>query len=105
MIQVTDDFVIDSDGTQYVMGRLGKRLNKNKGMIEEFIRDPSYYATFSQAILGVSRRMRAEAIKNTNGKLSLALAALKQADIRLIEALKTYDGITVSRTEDNHDRK
>ena len=42
MIQVIDDFVIDSDGTQYVMGRLGKRLNKNKGAIEEFIRDPSY---------------------------------------------------------------
>ena len=42
MIQVIDDFVIDSDSTQYVMGRLGKRLNKNKGAIEEFIRDPSY---------------------------------------------------------------
>ncbi|MDD6936032.1 MAG: hypothetical protein SPG80_07100 [Candidatus Ventricola sp.] len=105
MIQVIDDFVIDSDGTQYVMGRLGKRLNKNKGAIEEFIRDPSYYATFSQAILGVSRRMRAEAIKNTNGELSLALAALKQADMRLIEALKAYDGITVTITEGNHDRK
>ena len=104
MIQVIDDFVIDSDGTQYVMGRLGKRLNKNKGAIEEFIRDPSYYATFSQAILGVSRRMRAEAIKNTNGELSLALATLKQADMRLIESLKTYDGVTVRRNSENPDR-
>ena len=49
--------------------------------------------------------MRAEAIKNTNGELSLALAALKQADMRLIEALKAYDGITVTITEGNHDRK
>ncbi len=94
MIHVIDDFVIDSDGTQYLMGKLAKRINKKTGVDEEFIRTPSYYSSFSQAILGVSRRMRIEAIKDADGTLADALAVIRAADARLEEAVKVYDGGT-----------
>ena len=55
MIHVIDDYVIDSDGTQYIMGKIGTSISKKDGSEVKYIKNPAYYGTITSALLGVSR--------------------------------------------------
>lgn len=59
MIHVIDDYVIDCDGSQYIMGKIGTSISKKDGSEVKYIKNPSYYGTITSDLLGVSRRRRA----------------------------------------------
>ena len=94
MIHVIDKWVIDSDGKTYTGGELATRTLKD-GTKEEYIKDAFYYRTLTGCIRAISRRMRAEAIKNMDGNLESALAAVQAADKRLMDAIGVFDGIEI----------
>lgn len=94
MIHVIDDWVIDSDGKQYVCGRLAKSKDKS-GEMKDCIRDPFYYSTVSGCLQALSRRLRLEAIKNTDGGLDALLGAVRGCDTRLIDALSVFQEVEV----------
>lgn len=94
MIKVLDKYVIDSDGRQFVAGKLASRVN-NKGETEEYIKDPMYFPSFAMCLHGINRRMRLEAIKNADGDMEAAIAAIKAADERLMKVIAKYDDIEV----------
>ena len=96
MIHVIDDYVIDSDGTQYLMGKLGESISKKDGTKCVYIKNPSYFGTISSALLAISRRLRAEAVKCTTGSLEDAYEAIRRADERLINAVSKFDDIKVT---------
>ena len=94
MIRVVDRWVIDSDGKTYTGGKLATRTLKD-GTTEEYIKDPFYHSTFAGCVQAISRRMRAEAIKNTDGDMEAAIAAIQAADKRLLKAVGKFDEIEV----------
>ena len=94
MIRVMDKWVIDSDGKTFTGGKLATRTLKD-GAKEEYIKDAFYYSTLAGCVQAISRRMRAEAIKNTDGGIEAALAAVQAADKRLIKAIEKFEGIRV----------
>lgn len=94
MIHVINDFVVTSDGTQYIMGRLAKSKKKD-GTEVEYIRQPHYYSTLSSALMGISRLMRAEAVKDTKGTLEDLYEAIKRSDNELLRAFSKVDGVVV----------
>ena len=63
MIHVIDDYVIDCDGSHYIMGKIGTSISKKDGSEVKYINSPSYYGAITSALLGVSRSRRAEAVK------------------------------------------
>lgn len=91
MIRVIDDFVIDSDGTQFICGKLGHAVSKKDKTPYDYVKNPSYYTNFSGALRGISRRLRLEAIKDTNGDMKAACEAIKRCDERMIEAISQFD--------------
>lgn len=93
MIKVIDKYVIDSDGRQFVAGKLASRVKE--GQTEEYIKDPMYYPSFALCLHGINRRMRLEAIKNTDGDIEAAIEAIKKADDRLMKVIAKYDDIEV----------
>lgn len=94
MIKVLDKYVIDSDGKQFVAGKLASRVNK-EGQTEEYIKDPMYYPSFALCLHGINRRMRLEAIRNADGDIDAAIEAIKKADERLMKVIAKYDDIEV----------
>lgn len=94
MIHVIDNWVIDSDGKTYTGGKLSTRTRKD-GTTEVYIKDAFYYSTLTGCIRAISMRMRAQAIKNIDGNLESALAALQAADKRLMDAISVFDGIEI----------
>lgn len=92
MIHVIDKWVIDSDGKTYTGGKLATRTLKD-GTKEEYIKDAFYYSTLAGCIHAISRRMRAEAIKNMDGNLEAAIEAVQAADKRLMDTISVFDGI------------
>lgn len=96
MIKVIDKWVIDTDGKQYVGGKLAKRVNNTTGETEEYIQQPFYHTTFAGCIKAISARLRMEAIKNIDGDLEAATKAIQAADNRLLKAMGVYDEIEVS---------
>lgn len=99
MIRVIDDWVITSDGSQYILGKMRTLTNRNTGEQYEAMGSFSYYPTFSSALMAVSRRLRAEAIKEADGTLKDACEAIRYADERLIGALSIFDEIKIERSE------
>lgn len=95
MIHVIDDYVIDSDGTQYIMGKIGTSISKKDGSKVKYIKNPSYYGTITSALLGISRRRRAEAVKDTNGDLNDLYKAIRACDMQMIKAVSKFDNIKV----------
>lgn len=95
MVHVINDFYIDSDGTQYIMGKLGKTINKKTGEECFYIKSPSYYTSFASALMGISRQMRREAIKGTEGVIKDACEAIKESDEALIRAISVFDDIVI----------
>lgn len=93
MIKVLDKWVIDSDGKQFVAGKLASRVKD--GQTEEYIRDPMYHTTFAGCVQAISKRMRLEAIKNADGDMEAAIAAIRAADNRLMKAIGKFDDIEV----------
>lgn len=96
MIKVIDKWVIDTDGKQYIGGKLAVRTLKD-GTTEEYIQSPFYYSNIVGCIKAVSERLRMEAIKRTNGDLESAILAIQAADKRLIKALGAVDEIEVRK--------
>ena len=94
MIKVLDKWVIDADGKQFVAGKLASRVNKD-GQTEEYIKDPMYHTTFAGCVQAISKRMRLEAIRNTDGDMEAAIEAIKKADARLMKAIGKFDDIEV----------
>ena len=94
MIKVIDKWVIDTDGKQYICGKLASRVTK-EGITEEYIKDPCYYTNLAGCVRGISRRLRMEAIKNTDGDADALLAAVRGADTRLMKALGVFDDLEV----------
>lgn len=99
MIHVIDDYVIDSDGTQYMMGKLGESISKKDGTKCVYIKNPSYYGTISSALLAISRRLRADAVKDTTGTLNDAYEAIRRADERLIKAVEKFGDIKIVKLD------
>lgn len=94
MVKVLDKWVIDSDGKQFVAGKLASRPTKD-GTTEEYIRDPMYHTSFAGCVQAISKRMRLEAIKSTDGDMEAAIAAIQAADKRLMKAIGKFDDIEV----------
>lgn len=95
MIHVIDKYVIDTDGRQYVVGKLASRTLKD-GTTEEYIKDPCYYRSIAVCLEAISSRLRMAAIKRTDGDLEAAYKAIQGADNRLIKVISTaFDGIEV----------
>lgn len=94
MIRVIDRWVIDTDGKQYVGGKLARRTLKD-GTTEEYIQTPFYHTTFAGCLKAISARLRMETIKDTNGDLAAATKAIQAADKRLLKALGAFDEIEV----------
>lgn len=92
MIHVVGKWVIDSDGKIYTGGKLATRTLKD-GTKEEYIKDAFYYSTLAGCVQAISRRMRAEAIKNMDGSMEAALEAVRAADKRLMDAIGAFDEI------------
>lgn len=102
MIHVIDNWVIDSDGKTYTGGKLATRTLKG-GTKEEYIKDAFYHSTLAGCIQAISRRMRAEAIKDMDGDLESALAAVQAADKRLVDAIGVFDGIEIVQKSGRRD--
>ena len=94
MIHVIDKWVIDSDGKTYTGGKLATRTLKD-GTKEEYIKDAFYHSTLAGCIQAISRRMRAEAIKNMDGNIEAAIEAVQAAYKRLMDAIGVFDGIEI----------
>lgn len=94
MVRVVDRWVIDSDGKNYTGGKLATRTLKD-GTTEEYIKDPFYYTTFAGCVRAISRRMRAEAIKNMDGDMEAAIKAIQAADKRLLKAIGAFNDVEV----------
>lgn len=94
MIHVMNKFVIDTDGRQYIVGKLASRKTK-EGATEEYIKDATYFTSISRAVEDVCRRVRMEAIARTDGDLEAACKAIHAADTRLIKALGVFAEIEV----------
>ena len=94
MIKVIDRWVIDTDGKQYIGGKLATRTLKD-GTTEEYIQAPFYHITFAGCLKAISARLRMEAIKDTTGDLAAATKAIQAADKRLLKALGAFDEIEV----------
>ena len=99
MIHVIDDYVIDSDGTQYIMGKIGTSISKKDGSEVKYIKNPSYYGTITSALLGISRRRRAEAVKDTNGDLKDLYEAIRACDTQMIKAVSKFDELKVEKRD------
>ena len=104
MIRVFDKWVIDSDGRQYSCGELGtiKVKIKNEAGEEELvdkesIKSPMYHTTFVGCLQALSRRMRQKVIKDMDGTLENAIAAIQAVDKRLMDAM----GVVSSLSFDN----
>lgn len=95
MIHVIDDYVIDCDGSQYIMGKIGTSISKKDGSEVKYIKNPSYYGTITSALLGVSRRRRAEAVKDTNGDLNDLYEAIRACDTQMLKAIGKFDNLKV----------
>lgn len=93
MIKVLDKWVVDSDGKQYVAGKLASRVKDDQP--EEYIKDPMYTASFASALAAIGRRMRMEAIKGTDGDIEDAIAAIRKADERLMKAVGKLDDVEI----------
>lgn len=94
MIHVIDKWVIDSDGKTYTGGKLATRTLKD-GTKEEYIKDAFYHSTLAGCMHAISRRMRADTIKNMDGNIEAALEAVQAADKRLMDAIGVFDGIEI----------
>lgn len=94
MIKVLDKWVIDSDGRQFVCGKLASRITK-EGASEEYIKDAMYHTSFAGCLRAISRRMRLETISRTDGDMEAAIAAIQAADKRLMKAIGKFDDIEV----------
>lgn len=94
MIHVIDKWVIDSDGKTYTGGKLATRTLKD-GTKEEYIKDAFYHSTLAGCMQAISRRMRADTIKNMDGNIEAALEAVQAADKRLMDAIGVFDGIEI----------
>ena len=94
MIHVIDKWVIDSDGKTYTGGKLATRTLKD-GTKEEYIKDAFYHSTLAGCMQAISRRMRADTIKNMDGNIEAAIEAVQAADKRLMDAVGVLDGIEI----------
>lgn len=101
MIHVIDKWVIDSDGKTYTGGKLATRTLKD-GTKEEYIKDAFYHSTLAGCMQAISRRMRADTIKNMDGNIEAAIEAVQAAieavqaaDKRLMDAVGVFDGIEI----------
>lgn len=94
MIRVIDSWVIDVDAKQYVVGKLSMKKNKD-GKLEEYITNPSYYSDLPKALTAISKRLRAEALFDADGDLTVAMKAIKEADARMLQAVSAYKDVEV----------
>lgn len=99
MIKVMDSYVIDTDGKQYIGGKLATRKVKkdNAEVYEEYIKDPFYYNTFAGCVKAIAARVRMEAISKTDGNLNDAIKAIQAADEHLMKNLRVFDEIEVTK--------
>lgn len=95
MIHVIDDYVIDIDGSQYIMGKIGTSISKKDGSEVKYIKNPVYYGTITSALMGVSRRRRAEAVKDTNGDLNDLYEAIRACDTQMLKAISKFGEVKV----------
>lgn len=95
MIHVIDDYVIDCDGSQYIMGKIGTSISKKDGSEVKYIKNPSYYGTITSALIGISRRLRAEAVKYTNGDLNDLYEAIRACDTQMLKAIGKFSELKV----------
>lgn len=94
MIKVVGKWVIDSDGRQYIGGKLTLRTLKD-GTTEQYIQTPFYCTTFAGCVKTISERLRMQAIKDADGDLKAAAMAIQAADRRLIKAIGIFDELEV----------
>lgn len=96
MIKVIDKWVIETDGKQYIGGKLATRKLKD-GTSEEYINAPFYHTTFVGCVKAIAARVRMEAISKTDGNLNDAIKAIQAADERLMKHLRVFDEIEVTK--------
>ena len=101
MIHVIDDYVIDSDGTQYIMGKIGTSISKKDGSEVKYIKNPAYYGTITSTLLGVSRRRRAEAVKDTNGDLNVHYEAIRACDTQMLKVIGKFSEVKVVESDED----
>lgn len=73
--------VIDSDGRQYVGGKLALRTLKD-GTTEQYIQSPFYCTMFTGCVKTIGERVRMQTVKNTNteGDLKAAVETIQTTD-------------------------
>jgi len=91
MIHVIDDYVIECDGVQYIVGKLGKVKRKGESVV--LLRAPTYYSSLAGALTAISKRLRMDKLKHFEGSFAEAYAAMKQADERMIAAISKFDEV------------
>lgn len=101
MIHVIDEYVIDCDGSQYIMGKIGTSISKKDGSEVKYIKNPSYYGTITSALLGVSRRRRAEAVKDTNVDLNDLYEAIRACDTQMLKAIGKFSELKVVENDED----
>lgn len=91
MIHITEKYGIDVSDRCYVVGPIARQTNKKTGEEGEIITNGSYYPTFEGALRHVRRKIHMDAVRNTDGNLDAALAAIRVADERFAEVISGID--------------
>ena len=91
MIHITEKYGVDVSDRCYVVGAIARQTNKKTGEESEIIANGSYYPTFEGALRHVRRKMHLDAVRDTDGNLDAALAAIREADRRFAELISGID--------------
>lgn len=102
MIKVIDNWVLDADSHQYIIGKLGKYKNKKTNEMEEYIQDPSYYTSICDALCALTRRYERDAVKESNGDLKTLYEAVQASHKRLENAIaKAFPELKIVEVKSN----
>ena len=81
MIRLKDDWVIDADGANYILGRIAtvERVNKKTGerYTAQEVRNQTFHRTIGQASTAFLRRIQRELVSSNDYTIQDAVKALQ----------------------------
>lgn len=106
MIKVVDKWVIDSDGRQFIGGKLATRKVKDGDTYrtEQYIQNPFFYSSFAGCVSATAKRLRLEAIQNTDGDMEAAIKAIQAADNKIIKAIGAFDDLVIADKQEGAEK-